>query len=151
MGKIENEARIIHRRTNIQKIILRTVATAGIMSIALLAPNALQLLAVSDKGNGKKRRMNPTYLIDSAFKKLCTRGLIRIETGDHGKVARLTDEGKRALALMVAKPTTVFMSSMKWVYSRSASEALRRRRVVYRSRRRPALLRENPPRSSCQA
>ena len=103
MGKIENEARIIHRRTNIQKIILRTVATAGIMSLALLAPNALQLLAVSDKGNGKKRRMNPTYLIDSAFKKLCTRGLIRIETGDHGKAVRLTDEGKRALAIMVVK------------------------------------------------
>jgi DNA-binding PadR family transcriptional regulator len=103
MGKIEQEAQKIHRRTNIQKIVLRTIATAGILSIAMLAPNALQLLAVTEKGSGKRRRMNPTYIIDSVFKKLCSRGLICIEISPHGKVARLTDDGKRMLARMVAR------------------------------------------------
>jgi DNA-binding PadR family transcriptional regulator len=103
MGKIEQEAQKIHRRTNIQKIILRTIATAGVLSLAMLAPNALQLLVVTEKGSGKRRRMNPTYLIDSAFEKLCSRGLILIEVGQHGKVVRLTDDGKRMLARMVAR------------------------------------------------
>jgi DNA-binding transcriptional regulator PaaX len=37
------------------------------------------------------------------FKKLCSRGLICIEIGQHGKVVRLTDDGKRMLARMVAR------------------------------------------------
>lgn len=103
MGKIEKEACEVRRRTNIQKIVLRTVATAGMLSMAMLAPNALQLLSTAERGSGKRRRMNPTYLIDSAFSKLCSRGLISIETGHHGKIVRLTTEGKHALAKMVAR------------------------------------------------
>lgn len=102
MGKIEDEAKIIHRRTNIQKVVLRSVAVAGVLSIALLAPNALQLLTTIDKESGRRRRMNPKYLIDSAFAKLLAKGHIRLEHGPQGKLVRLTDEGKRSLGKMIA-------------------------------------------------
>ena len=102
MGKIEDEAKVIHRRTNIQKVILRSIATAGVLSLALLAPNALQLLATVDNTSGRKRRMNPKYLIDSSFAKLLAKGHVRIEHGPKGKLVRLTDEGKRALGRMIA-------------------------------------------------
>ena len=100
---IEEAARIVRRRTNIQKIVLRTIATAGFLSFALLAPNALQLLAVTEKGSGKRRRMNPKYLIDTAFGKLLTQGFVRIEDGKNGRVARLTQEGVRRLGGMIAR------------------------------------------------
>ena len=103
IAKVEHGAQEIRRRTNIQKIVLRTIATAGILSVALLAPNALELLAVTDKRSGKRRRMNPKYLIDSAFGKLLTRGEICFEEGPYGKMVRLTDEGKLVLGRMIAK------------------------------------------------
>ena len=100
---VEAGAREVRRRTNIQKIVLRTIATAGILSVALLAPNALRLLAVTEKGEGKRRRMNPKYLIDTAFGKLRTRGLIMIEEGPGGKIIRLSKEGEHKLGTMLAK------------------------------------------------
>ena len=102
MGKIEREARIIHRRTSIQRTILHAIAAAGFLSIALLAPNALKLLAKAERGAGRRRRMNPKYLIDTAFGKLLTKGYVLIEDSSHGKVARLTNEGKQALGRMIA-------------------------------------------------
>ncbi len=102
MGTIEQEAKQIRTKTSIQKILLQAIATAGFLSIALLAPSALQLLAQREEGAGRKRRMNPKYLIDNAFNKLLTRGHIRLEIGAHGKVARLTNEGRHALGRMIA-------------------------------------------------
>ncbi len=99
--RVEEGAREVRRRTNIQKIILKTIATTGLVSLALLAPNALQLLAVADRG--KPRRMNPTYIIDSVFKKLLTKGHIEIKNSTHGKIVTLTDEGKMVLARMLIK------------------------------------------------
>lgn len=101
MEKLEQEARVIRRKTNIQKVVLRTIAGAGVLSLALLAPNAMQILQVLD---GKKtRKQNPKYLIGTAFEKLCARGLISIEHSTNGKRVRLTEEGKIALANMVAR------------------------------------------------
>jgi hypothetical protein len=65
---VERGAKTVRRRTNIQHVLLRTIATAGVLSVALLAPNALQVLRMFD--GGKSRRMNPKYLFGSAFEKL---------------------------------------------------------------------------------
>ena len=102
IGKIEKEAKEIRRRTNIQKVILRTIATAGFLSVALLAPNALQVLTQIDKMTGVRRKMNPKYLIGSAFEKVIAKGYVCLEEGENGKVARLTNEGRRALGRMIA-------------------------------------------------
>ena len=100
--RVEYGARQIRHRTNIRKIVLHTIASAGVLSLALLAPNALQLLAATEKGSSKKRRMNPKYLIDSTFGKLLTQGLVNITEGERGKIVRLTDDGKHRLAKMIA-------------------------------------------------
>jgi CRISPR/Cas system-associated endoribonuclease Cas2 len=101
MGKIEQEARVGRRRINIQKVVLRTVATAGLLSVALLAPNALQMLQSLD--GKKKRRFDPKYLIGNAFEKLLARGMLEFTSGETGRFIRLTEIGKRKLGGMIAR------------------------------------------------
>lgn len=45
MGKIEQDVQERHRRANIKKIILSSVALAGILAVGLVAPNALGAMA----------------------------------------------------------------------------------------------------------
>lgn len=45
MGELERSAGTRNKKKNLQKIILGSVATAGLLSMALVAPNAIQLLA----------------------------------------------------------------------------------------------------------
>lgn len=98
---VESEARRVRRRTSIQHVLLHTIAAAGILSVALLAPNALQVLKMFD--GGKARRMNPKYLFSSAFDRMLMKGLIRIDRTTKGSFARLTDAGKNELAKYVAR------------------------------------------------
>lgn len=98
---IELGAKIVRRRTNIQHVLLSTIATAGVLSVMLLAPNALQVLRMFDKG--KSRKMNPKYLFGSAFEKLILKKLIKIEVAGEHKRVRLTKEGQHELAMMIAR------------------------------------------------
>ncbi len=98
---IEVEARKVRLRTNIQHVLLHTIAGVGVLSVALLAPNAFQVLRMFD--GGKKRMQNPKYLFGTAFEKLLIKNLIILEQGKNGKYVRLTTEGEHALAEMVAK------------------------------------------------
>ncbi len=98
---VEVGARKVRVRTNIQHVLLHTVAGVGILSVALLAPNALQVLAMFD--GGKRRRQNPKYLFGTAFEKLIGKGMLVFEGGKNSKYVRLTNAGKHELALMVAR------------------------------------------------
>ncbi|MEK7118777.1 MAG: CRISPR-associated endonuclease Cas2 [Patescibacteria group bacterium] len=100
-GVVEREARAIRRRTNIQHVLLHTISVAGVLSVALLAPNALQVLKMFDRG--KARAMNPKYLFGSAFTKLLLKGHIVVENTGHGKRIRLTEIGEQALAQMISR------------------------------------------------
>ena len=71
MGKLEQEARLERRRANIKKIILESIKTAGLLSLVLLAPNALRMLKLND--NGRIRSKNPKYTVESSFHKLLDR------------------------------------------------------------------------------
>lgn len=55
MGNIEQESRRRARRGEIQKIILGVVAAAGVLSVALLAPNALKLFKVFGINTSRKK------------------------------------------------------------------------------------------------
>src|SRR3989344_7778782 len=44
MGNLENKNKKKRRKENLQKMILASVAAAGVLSIALLAPNVLQAM-----------------------------------------------------------------------------------------------------------
>ena len=98
---VETGAKKVRLRTNIQHVLLHTIAAVGVLGVALLAPNAMRALSLFD--GGKKRVMNPKYLFGSAFEKLLVKGMIIVEHAGHDKYVRLTALGKRELAKMVAR------------------------------------------------
>jgi len=64
-----------------KKVILMTVATAGILTMAILAPNALQALKPFLKN---KKKYNLKYYLTQKTKKLTKDGFIKIEI-ENGK------------------------------------------------------------------
>jgi|SRR3989344_3196877 len=78
------------------KIILGVIGLTALVSIAVIAPNAVQILKLF--GFPKKKFDRQRYYIDIAFKKLSKSGLIEIITkADGKKYTRLTPKGKKSL------------------------------------------------------
>jgi len=86
--------RKVAREIDFKRIILMTVATAGVLSIAVLAPNALQMLKPFLK---KKKKYNFNYYLNKKTEKLIKDGLIKISTEDGEKFLSLTEKGERKL------------------------------------------------------
>jgi len=89
MGKLEDRNRKRSRKENLQKVILNAVATAGILSVSLVAPNvigAMNKLGILPKSRQKE------YVSSSAVK-LVKRGLLKFKD-DH---YQLTTKGERIL------------------------------------------------------
>ncbi len=93
MGNMEKEVKRKGRNALIQKIILGTVATAGILTVAALAPNVLQLLKPYIKN--KKSLTNKTYYVNQSRKRLVEKGLL---VYDKNGYLKLTVAGERTLA-----------------------------------------------------
>lgn len=92
MGKLEEENKKQIRATKIQSIVLRTVAAAGLISVALVLPNALQMLKVFNLD--KKLRDTNRRSINNSRKRLVERGLL--EYSKDGFLG-LTDLGRKTL------------------------------------------------------
>ncbi len=82
-------------KIDIEGLILKSLALTGLVTIAILAPNALQLLKYLDKN--KHRRKNPKYLIDDALSRLIDKKYIEISK--KGKLF-LTKEGEKKLYMI---------------------------------------------------
>lgn len=95
MKKIEEKEKRLIRINLIQKIILGSIITTGILSVSLLAPNAIQLLKWTRLD--KKLKRSKLQIISRAKKELIKKGLLVVEEGLHGKVLRITESGKGAL------------------------------------------------------
>jgi DNA-binding transcriptional regulator PaaX len=96
MGQLEKELKQKDRIGKTQKIILSTIATAGIISVAVLAPNALQAFGMINKAIRRKRK----YEIKSSLSRLVDRGFIEFHKNKNGySVAKLTIEGEKILRL----------------------------------------------------
>ena len=91
MGEIELRNRRRVRNTRTQKIILQTIKTAGLLSLALLAPNAIK--AFEELGLMPKERQKE-YIASSATK-LVKKGLLKFSNGHY----ELTKEGEKLLKL----------------------------------------------------
>ena len=78
---------------NITKMILTVVAAAGVISLALLAPNAVQLLKFF------KKKYDPLYYIQKRTRTMIECGLLE----KHGNTIALTEKGRRYLAKTKAK------------------------------------------------
>ena len=88
MGLQETEVKIKTRNSKIQKAILQAIAAAGILSVALLAPNALKLLKVINKNKNKKHSVNISR------ERMIKNGLIKY--GENGFLC-VTELGRRRL------------------------------------------------------
>lgn len=89
MGKIEEKSRKKSKRKNLQYAILQTVATVGVLSIGLVAPNVIKALGkLGILPNDRQRE----YVASSASK-LVKRGLLSYS----GKKYCLTPDGEKLL------------------------------------------------------
>jgi DNA-binding transcriptional regulator PaaX len=77
------------KKGEITKIILKTVAGAGLISVALVAPNALMMFKLFDKDIHKRK-----YYIKNKTLDLVDKGLLKFENKNGNKVLRLTERGK---------------------------------------------------------
>lgn len=95
MGILEEELKKNLRRTKITKIILMTLGAVGVMSVALVAPNAIQVLKMFE--GKKKYKTKLGYRIQSALTRLIDDGSIK-KTKNNGKPHfELTLKGREKL------------------------------------------------------
>jgi CRISPR-associated endonuclease Cas2 len=92
MGNLEKENKKQIRATKIQSIVLRTVAAAGLIGVAMILPNALQMLKVYNLD--KKLRASNRRAINNSRRRLVEQGLL--EYSGEGFL-RLTDVGRKTL------------------------------------------------------
>ena len=94
MGVIEEKFRKKKRKGDIQKAILATVKVAGLLSVALIAPNVTQVL----KSFGFVRSQRQKEIIKRSKDNLIKEGGLKYE----GKFLRLTEKGQVRLELLEA-------------------------------------------------
>jgi DNA-binding transcriptional regulator PaaX len=111
MEEIESRVRQKIRRTKVQQAVLATIAMAGVISIAVVAPNTLHLLKplITDK----KSLSDRTRSTRSAFSRLLKAGYIRLEPTPKGRMVRLTAKGLQALAPF-SRPGVKLKKPKKW-------------------------------------
>ena len=90
MGNLEKESKKRSQKGEVQKLILETVAAAGVLGVALVAPNvlgALRKLGVDVSGRKKE-------VVNASRKNLVATGILEY---DARGLLRLTEKGKKKL------------------------------------------------------
>jgi DNA-binding transcriptional regulator PaaX len=84
-----------HKLLPLRNIILRTLATAGVMGVAVIAPNTLSLIKHFDRAAVRRKHLYAN--INQALFRLHAAGLVEL-SGDRGRrKARLTAAGEKAV------------------------------------------------------
>ena len=96
MGKLEKEVKTRARKQNIKKIILSTIYGAGLVSVAVLAPNVIGALAKLGFVPGR----NHAYKVKRSLTRLVEEGLVFWEKTPRGTFARLTSGGKQKVEML---------------------------------------------------
>jgi len=99
MGEQEKVIKRRQRIGKIEKAILGTIAVAGVLSMAVVAPNALQALYKLGLIKGKK---NQRQSAGRSIQRLVDKKLVVIKNTGRGKVVRLTETGERVLRMVDA-------------------------------------------------
>src|SRR3989344_671264 len=94
MGKLEDEARKRRKLGAVQQAMLLSIGLAGIMTVAMIAPNALQLLGRVPNNKYGFRNYSARIL-----SQLASSGDIVFEERRGRQCARITESGKRTLAM----------------------------------------------------
>ena len=75
MGQLEIKNKKEIRSTEMQKVVLQTIKAAGVLSVALLAPNALKMFKLFK--TDKKTIRNKEHSIRASRKRLIEKGLVK--------------------------------------------------------------------------
>lgn len=109
MGKLESEAKRMRRIGYVQRAILGTVAVAGVLAIAMVAPNIFQAIP---RLAGK--RYKSAFRIRSALGRLADDGYVLFIEHKGKKHAEITDKGRRALAFEEQRVELVSRTKRRW-------------------------------------
>jgi CRISPR/Cas system-associated endoribonuclease Cas2 len=110
MGRIEQNSRKRRRVHYVRQTVLGVVGTAGIISVAMIAPNVFQLLP-HIMG---KQRYKLTFQTKTAVGRLIVKGHVRFLTKNGKKYIEITDAGRRALALEEARAAKLAGTRRRW-------------------------------------
>lgn len=110
MGYIEHSAKKSRQRLNIQRAILSTIGIAGILALTMIAPNMFQAIPYLI---GRKR-YRWMFQTKTAVGRLAAKGYVRFEERDGKKYVRITEEGKRSLAIEHARMTAPARAKKRW-------------------------------------
>ena len=103
MGQLEKASKRRSRRSKLQKSILGSLYVAGGVSVALLAPNAMQILKYIDPQFSKRGALRNSSLKRS-LQRLKDDGFVETRKSKNGKpYLALTDRGRQAVLLMEEK------------------------------------------------
>lgn len=109
MGNLEMEARKRRRKDAVQNALLRSVAGAGLLLVALAAPNTLQLLG---KFGGNRYKFN--YRLKSVASRLAHKGLVRFVKRDGKNYMELTQAGKKLIDTEQKRAALEARSKQRW-------------------------------------
>jgi len=89
MGELENKSKKRRRRRNVQKVILYSIAGAGVLAVGLVAPNVIGAMAKL----GILPNPREQFIISSATSRMRRRGYIKLKDNHY----ELTPKGKSLL------------------------------------------------------
>ena len=96
MGELEKASLREGRKKSVQKVLLKSLYLAGGLSLAVLAPNALQVLKQINPSYGRTGK-NPKYTINETIGRLLEKKLICFEETPKGKFIKMTPKGEEKL------------------------------------------------------
>lgn len=107
---MERESTVRRQRGYIKDAVFATIALSGILLVAAVAPNTLQIL---DCVPGIKRyRVNEK--VKGALSSLAKRGLVTFENRGGKRYVRITETGKKRLVLEQHKAASLAARGSKW-------------------------------------
>lgn len=110
MGNIEERAKKRRRRENIQGVVLSAIGIAGILAVAMIAPNIFQAFP---RVLGKKR-YKLAFQARTAAARLAARGHVRFVERHGKKWIEITEKGRRILELERQKMRLAALRGKRW-------------------------------------
>ncbi len=107
MGQMEKEVAASVRRSKINSAVISTVAVAGVLTVAAVAPNVLTLLGKTKLVNQRKQK------VQTSFRKLLRHGYLVLERDKGVLRVRLTKKGEW-FAARIGEGTLIPKKPKRW-------------------------------------
>ena len=110
MGSVEQAAKKQRRKAYIQNAVLTTVGVAGVIAVAMIAPNIFQAIP----GIMGKKRYKLAFQARTAVARLSAKGYVCFVEKNGKKCIEITDVGRRVLAIEQEKVRLAGTRGKRW-------------------------------------